>query len=62
MMSKKIAFTKSLRDQDEKDFREGVETFEMNCLKLGIDIDKDLTTVIEQQKQPKRPFNNVAFL
>lgn len=42
MRGKKLAHIKSLRDQDERDFKEGLETFEMNCLKLGIDLEKDL--------------------
>lgn len=62
MRSKKLAHMKSLRSQDEKDFREGLDTFEMNCLKLGIDLEKDLDTVLKEKEQTKKPFNKVAFL
>jgi|JI6StandDraft_1071083.scaffolds.fasta_scaffold46931_2 hypothetical protein len=62
MRSKKLAHMKSLRNQDEKDFRDGLETFEMNCLKLGIDLEKDLDTVLKEKDQPKKAFNKVAFL
>lgn len=62
MKSKKLAYMKSLRHQDETDFKEGLETFEMNCLKLGIDLVKDISTVMKEKEKPEKTFSSVAYL
>ena len=41
MKEKKTKFYSSLRNDEEKTFKDGLEAFQLNCIRHGIELDHD---------------------